>query len=529
VSDAGCRSQLALGERGEQLTTTDIAGYVGTIDRSVESLVSDRTLEILRRRRARTVHRRGWLVRRALLAADLVGLVVAFALAQLVLPGDQPGRVDLWLEIAAFGTSIPLWVVLAKVHGLYNSDEERTDHTTPDDLVRVFQLVTIGTWVFYAATSLSGVAHPDVGRITVFWALSTVGITVVRAVARALCRRHVSHLQNTLIVGAGEVGQLIAKKLLQHPEYGINLVGFIDDEPRERAEGLEHVALLGGTSELITIVSLLDVERVVIAFSRHSHVETLDIIDALRRRAVQVDVVPRLFETAGPRVSVHSVEGIPLVSVPPRRLGWSSLLLKRSIDVGLAVLLLVLCAPLLVLLMLAIRIDSPGPALYRDERVGRGGRMFRAFKFRTMHVGAEAILDALLANAALRQEFESTHKLREDPRVTRVGRFLRRRSLDELPQLVNVLRGDLSLVGPRPITRFEFGRYAEEAPHLERYWESDLRPGLTGFWQINGRSGIDYGDRLRLDAAYVNGWSIGLDLLILAKTVRVLFARAGAY
>jgi lipopolysaccharide/colanic/teichoic acid biosynthesis glycosyltransferase len=177
-----------------------------------------------------------------------------------------------------------------------------------------------------------------------------------------------------------------------------------------------------------------------------------------------------------------------------------------------------------------VKLSSKGPILYRDERIGRGGEVFWALKFRTMCADAQLALDRVLEDAAARSEFQRTHKLRNDPRVTTVGRFLRRTSLDELPQLVNVLRGEVSLVGPRPITRYEYDRYRGNGNGTLRsgYWEFDLRPGLTGYWQINGRSSMDYEDRLRLDLTYLTSWSLRLDLLILAKTVRVLLSRDGA-
>ena len=200
--------------------------------------VDDRTLEILdRRRRTAVVKRRGWLVRRMLLLADVVGLLTAFLLAEW-LSGVRSGvvdRVDQRAEILIFALSLPAWIVVTKLYGLYDQDEERTDHSTADDFVGVFHMVTVCAWLFLCFAYLTNVAHPTVGKLVLFWALAIALISLGRAAARAYCRRHISYLQNTIIVGAGDVGQLVARKFLNHPEYGINLVGFVDNTRRSAA------------------------------------------------------------------------------------------------------------------------------------------------------------------------------------------------------------------------------------------------------------------------------------------------------
>lgn len=499
--------------------------------------VDDRTLEILdRRRRTAVVRRRGWLVRRMLLAADLTGLIAAMALAEwLVNRHNSLGVLNMRTEIVTFLLTLPGWVVVAKLYGLYDHDEERTDHSTADDFAGVFHMVTVCTWLFWVGAYVTGLAHPTTSKLLIFWAAAVAFVTVGRATARSIARRNMAYLQNAVIVGAGDVGQLIAKKLLQHPEYGINLLGFVDDEPKERHDDLEHLTLLGGRGRLPAIVRLFDVERVIIAFSTESHDQTLELIRSLKDLDVQIDIVPRLFETVGPRVGIHTLEGIPLVGLPPLRLSRSSLFLKRSLDCVVALAALLLLCPLFIAIVIAVRLTTPGRAFYFDERVGRNGGMFRAVKFRTMRLDTEGSLDDLLAgDPAARAEFDRTHKLENDPRITRIGRVLRRTSLDELPQLLNVLRGDVSLVGPRPITSYEYRRYcadgtlAELGKTASGYWEFDLRPGLTGYWQINGRSRLSYEDRVRLDLSYMTGWSLRLDAQILAKTARSLFSGRGA-
>ena len=204
-----------------------------------------------------------------------------------------------------------------------------------------------------------------------FWATAVVLVSSGRAVARAYCRRHISYLQNTIIVGAGDVGQLIAKKFLKHPEYGINLVGFVDDAPKERRDDLENLTLLGPVDRLSALVRLFDIERVVVAFSNDSHERTLDLIRSMNDLNVQVDIVPRLFELVGPNVDIHTVEGMPLVGLPPTRLSRSAQILKRTLDLALTIPALVLLAPVFVLIALLIKRDSRGPVFFRQVRDGR--------------------------------------------------------------------------------------------------------------------------------------------------------------
>jgi exopolysaccharide biosynthesis polyprenyl glycosylphosphotransferase len=479
----------------------------------------DRTLEILGRRRSSVlINRRGWLVRRALLAADVIGIFTAFALVAFVFEfvGTAEGSFSTAAELLLLTASLPVWVVVAKLYGLYDRDEERTDHTTVDDVVGVFHLVTVGTWLVYLVAALTPIAQPDLGRAAVFWGSAIVSITVLRAVARSLCRRHIAYLQNTIIVGAGDVGQLIAKKLLQHPEYGINLVGFVDAEPKQLRPGVAHLALLGGPERLPELVRLLDIERVVIAFSNASHDETLELVRGLGPFAVQIDIVPRLFELVGPGIDVHTVEGMALLGLRPAGLSRSSRLLKRTFDLIVGGLTLLLATPLLVLAALAVLVDSGRPVLFSQMRMGMDNRPFRIWKLRTMVRDADARKKELahLNHYARDGGDARMFKIADDPRVTRVGRLLRRFSIDELPQLVNVVRGEMSLVGPRPLILAE-DRLVEDWARRRL----DLKPGMTGLWQVLGRNGIPFDEMVGLDYRYVTTWSLWNDVRLLARTL----------
>ena len=488
--------------------------------------MDERTLDLLERRRRSSIVRRGWLVRRALLVADLVGLIGALLIAEFVIPVGRPqlGAVDQWVELSLFLVSLPVWVVMAKLYGLYDRDEEQTDLSSADDFVGVFHMVTVGTWVVFVVLKLTGLADPDLARVATFWLVAVCLVAIARAAARAICRRQVAYLQNAVIVGAGDVGQTIARKYLSHPEYGINLVGFVDAEPKERREDLDDLTILGDTSDLREIVQMLDVDRVVIAFSNESHTETLDLIRSLNDLHLQIDVVPRLFDIVGPGVGFHTVEGLPLLGISPPGLSRSSRLLKRSLDVVASAVGLLLLSPVLLLIALAIKLDSPGPVFFRQVRMGERDRRFRIWKFRTMSVDAEERKSELthLNKHAHNGGDPRMFKIPNDPRITRVGAFLRRYSLDELPQLLNVLRGEMSLVGPRPLILDE-----DEHVHEWARERLNLKPGITGPWQVLGRSGIPFGEMVRLDYLYVTGWSLGTDLKLLVQTIPIVFRRDG--
>jgi exopolysaccharide biosynthesis polyprenyl glycosylphosphotransferase len=476
---------------------------------------------------ATTKHPRGWLMRRMLLAADLVGLGLAFVTAE-ALVGRQShlGRVGLDSEVMLFALTMPAWAIVAKLYGLYDHDEERTDHSTPEDLVGVFHMVTVGAWLFVGSAWITGLARPNLSKVLLFWALAIVFVTLARAVARAACRRTHAYSQNTIVVGTGKVGQLVARKILHHPEYGLQLLGFVDIDQAEVRCELEEVALLGRPDELPELVRKLEVERVVFAFSAEKHENTLALIRSLNDVDVQVDIVPRLFEIVGPRVGIHSMEGLPLIGLPPLRLARSSRLIKQALDLLLAALALLVLSPFFAVIALLIKLDSPGPIFFRQVRMGVGDRPFRIYKFRTMVAEAdERKVDvAHLNKYAADGGDDRMFKIRDDPRTTRMGRFLRRYSLDELPQLLNVLRGEMSLVGPRPLILDE-DRCVEE-------WGRQrltLKPGITGPWQVLGRNDIPFEEMIKLDYLYVTGWSAYTDLILMLRTFPALVRARDAY
>ncbi len=488
---------------------------------SITLPLDQKTRDLLERRQPTLeLPHRGWLVRRLLLVADVLGLFLAFLGAELLFgaeEGTSIGRLSLPVELAVFAATIPVWVVVAKLLGLYERDDERAAHTTSDEVVGVFHAVTAGLWFVWLLSWLTGLSSPSQPKVATFWLLAILLIGTGRTAARAVSRRSITYLQNTVVVGAGEIGQLVARKVLQHPEYGLNVLGFIDEQPKARREDLGHLTLLGPPKDLPEIVRLLDVERVIVAFSNESEEQTLQLIRSLRPLDVHVDIVPRLFELVGPNVDVHTLEGIPLVGLPPARLTRSWRLLKRLIDVIGATIVLVFTSPLFVYAAARIKLDSPGPIFFRQTRLGMNKREFTALKFRTMYVDAEdtAHRDYIRSMMSSRAPVGASglYKLDRPDAVTPFGRWLRKSSLDELPQLINVLRGDMSLVGPRPCIPYETENFA---PHqFERFM---VPAGLTGLWQVTARARSTFGEALDMDVAYARGWSLGLDLRLLLRT-----------
>jgi exopolysaccharide biosynthesis polyprenyl glycosylphosphotransferase len=494
---------------------------------SAENLIEavDDHTRILLLRRPTT--RRSRIIRPALMVADLLGLLIAYLIATLASGGD--GALGSARELTLFLISLPCWVLVAELHGLYRRDEERAGHSTTDDVVGIFHLVTLGAWLLLVVSRLAGYNGPGILNLAVFWLLAVCLIPVTRLLAREACKRSRAYEQNTIIVGAGDIGQLVGRKLIKHPEYGANVVGFVDRLPRIRRSDLpEHLPILGGPERLSEIVKRLDIERVVIAFSSDSARELLTALRQLRPLNVQIDLVPWLFELIGPRLCFHSVEGLPLLGVPPVRHPRTALTVKRLIDIVVSSIALIVLSPLLLYIAIRIRSDSPGPALFRQTRLGAGQKAFTPLKFRTMRVDTDPevhrrYIRQTMSSSSTESNRDGLYKLDRAESVTEFGAWLRRTSLDELPQLVNVLRGEMSLVGPRPCIPYEVENFTPH--HMERF----LMPqGLTGLWQVTARANSTYGEALDMDVAFVRGWSLGLDLRLMLRTPLQLIRQRSA-
>jgi exopolysaccharide biosynthesis polyprenyl glycosylphosphotransferase len=502
---------------------SDLAEVQEALPRDEEELRSEGGSRAIPSFVGHKLRRRGWLLRRALFLADAAAFATALIAVDLLRAQIVLTNPAVW----AFGIgAFCAWVLFAHGYGLYLNDEIQAVRPTADDVPGVILLVTMTTWIGILVLDASAIAHPRLGLTAVFWAASIAAVLAARASARAIVSRRFVLRERTLIVGAGRVGSEIAEKLGRRPDYGLEVIGFLDDEPlhdplRALDEGPPQ---LGGTSRIESVLQAYRVERVIFAFSRLPAREQIELFQRCMELGVQVDIVPRLYEVIGSRMQVHDVEGLPLVGLRVPRLSHSSRLLKRSLDIGLSIVLLVLFAPLFLYSALRIRLESSGPALFRQERMGAGGKHFRILKFRTMYLDAEEQKTRLGHLNKHTEDGPRMFKIPDDPRITPFGRFLRRWSIDELPQLWNVLCGEMSLVGPRPLILAE----DENVVGAGRQ-RLLLTPGITGLWQVLGRSDIPFREMITLDYLYVTNWSLWGDVKLLARTIPRVLQKTGAY
>jgi exopolysaccharide biosynthesis polyprenyl glycosylphosphotransferase len=349
-------------------------------------------------------------------------------------------------------------------------------------------------------------------QVVVLWTLLFVGLLVGRRLARA-CARVLGPVERCLLVGDKRSAGRLARSLERSPDVKACLVGRVAIEPGAGARGA-----MGTLEDLEDVILRCEAHRVVIAPGASDSDAMLDLVRRVKSLGVKVSVLPRLFEVVGAAALQDDVNGLTLLAVPRFGRSRSSWLLKRTIDVCGVTLGLIACAPLLALIALWIKWDSPGSVFFAQRRIGRDGEPFEMLKFRTMVAGAEARKDELRAL----NEASGLFKIAADPRITRAGRFLRRSSLDELPQLLNVLRGEMSLVGPRPLV-------AEDDERVEG-WERKrlyLTPGMTGPWQVLGSSRVPLEEMVKIDYLYGGNWSLWLDVKILLRTLLHVSARRG--
>jgi exopolysaccharide biosynthesis polyprenyl glycosylphosphotransferase len=455
--------------------------------------------------------RRDYVIRRLLVGADLLGIVLALLVTAAVDPLPGSGDVVLWGLLA-----LPMWIIVFKLYGLYDRDLKRVSHSTVDDLPWLFHGVVIGTLLTWALFKGLPPGRLPFLAVFAFGITSLVAVSTLRSVVRNMAIK-VLGPERVAVVGSDSMAQLLVRKMRAHPEYGLEPIGMI--LPEGAGAVPVDVPVLDGTGDIAEIARRERVHRLVVS---HSALPADDVVDVVRRckeLAMKVSLLPQVFDALGPSVEIDDVEGVTLLGINPPVLGRSSRAIKRALDiVGAAALILVLL-PLLVAIAVVIELDSPGPIFFRQSRVGKGGSRFDVLKFRTMHTDAEAHREELLAKSI---DPNWLH-LEDDPRVTRVGRRLRHLSLDELPQLWNVLKGEMSLVGPRPLIESEdqmIGGWGRS--------RLDLTPGITGIWQVLGRTNIPFDEMVKLDYLYVTNWSLWSDVRLILRTLPVVVSRRGA-
>ncbi|KAF0189888.1 MAG: exopolysaccharide biosynthesis polyprenyl [Desulfobulbaceae bacterium] len=328
-------------------------------------------------------------------------------------------------------------------------------------------------------------------------------------------------LLRVLIIGSGERATFLSRALKDKSEWGIDIVGYLDTEPELVGTDVYQGKVLGTIGDVTSILKKNVVDEVIVAIPRNMLADVNDIAVACEEEGVKFRFMADIFNLSAARVSLASLAGVPLLTLEPVALDESKLLLKRFIDLTLTLLALPFFLPFFGMIAIGIKLDDGGPVFFVQERVGLKKRLFPMFKFRTMRIDAEAMLkDIEHLNEAEGPNF----KIANDPRITRAGRFLRHTSLDELPQLINILRGEMSLVGPRPMSIRDVDLF-DKGIQRKRF---SVKPGITCIWQISGRSNLPFHKWLELDLEYIDTWSLSLDLLILLKTIPVVLLRKGA-
>jgi exopolysaccharide biosynthesis polyprenyl glycosylphosphotransferase len=453
-------------------------------------------------------------VQLGLVVADAAAVLLSASLAILLAAPDARG-------VAQFGWSLvflPGLLVLFKLYGAYEGDRRRLAHSTLDDAAAIFHgalLGTLGLWAFLKAVPAERLVLAQAALFAVLTLLfvlagrAVVGWAVVWVVAA----------ERVVVLGNGPSAQMIMRKIRGDRRHRLDPVGYVASTGCSGSPPERDLPCLGALGDLAAVCRGHEIERVVIASPTMEPAELADVMREANTASVTVSLLPSVVDVLGSATEVDSLEGVTMLAVNPAHFSRSSRAMKRGLDVLLSAAALLVLLPLVPLIALAIKCDSPGPVFFRQERLGRGGRTFRLVKLRTMVADAEALAAGLQAASG----HSAWLLLDRDPRITRLGRILRLTSIDELPQLWNVLRGEMSLVGPRPMP-------PATDEHIVGWGRRrlDLTPGITGLWQVLGRASLPFEEMLRLDYLYVTNWSLWGDIRLLMRTFPIVFTRKGA-
>jgi len=458
-------------------------------------------------------------VLRSLLCADVIGLATAAVLGPLLVSAVSANH-----DAAAVGSGavmyfdlavIPLFIGVFACYGLYKGATRRISLSVFSDLRSILHALLISGFLYavigYGALRYFGFDAITVGKIVVMCLLAAVTVPLARIVTFGLMGRVPTGSVPVIVVGTGKLAQTVASHLRAHSS--VQFVGFVDDSPLGGGD------LLGELEDLPELCRRYDVARVVVCFSRTHPERTIEMLKVLSGK-VGVSIVPRYYELITGRSNVEDLSGLPMIDIAPASLSTRARFLKRTFDLVISSVILMVVSPFILAAAVLIKLTSPGPVFFRQVRTGRDERPFSVLKFRTMVVNAEKQKADI---QHLNEVDGPLFKVTEDPRVTRPGRFLRRTSLDELPQLINVWKGDMSLVGPRPFVE-------AEAAEIEGWARKrfEARPGMTGLWQVSGRNELSHLELCRLDYLYVASWSFSWDMQILWQTPATVFKGRGA-
>jgi exopolysaccharide biosynthesis polyprenyl glycosylphosphotransferase len=519
------RTRLIAAER--ETGTTDTGNIVGSVI-ALPGLADERA------RRARRVRLALITLR---LIADGVLLVVAFMAAYTLRYVLEFGRdvvaPESYLPLSAFTTYIVAFTGMTllsfQMRGLYSLPRGASWF----DQMRIIAGATlVGVAALTLGALLFNPVLPSRMLFLFLWFVTIAIFSLERFGYRGLrvwLWRHGHNVRRTIVVGSGLAGQRIMKDIVEHPELGYQMAGYVTDSsdspssvewriPIRHNGGLER---LGSLKDVRRIIEQKNLHEVIVALPATHHTQILGIIDSCREYGVDFKLVPDLFEMRFNEVRIDALNDVPLIGVKDVALRGFNLFVKRVLDIVLTTLALAVAGIPMLFIALLIKMTSPGPVIFRQTRVGKNGEPFVCYKFRTMYRDAEERKEHLRAQ---NEADGPVFKMKNDPRRTSVGKVLRRTSLDELPNLFNILQGEMSWVGPRPPTPDEVEQYNDW--HRKRL---DVTPGLTGLWQVSGRSDLTFEEMVKLDLYYAENWSLALDTKIILKTIPVVLKREGAY
>jgi exopolysaccharide biosynthesis polyprenyl glycosylphosphotransferase len=465
---------------------------------------------------AESSRQRGAQLRRLLASGDWLAMVAALCIATVATSSTDVATL-FWAVLFS-----PVWVLVIKLHGLYDHDHRRIRHSTLDELPALVSASALGTLALDGLLALTPAGALSPRTAILVGVLVFSGTFVSRAAVRFSWHR-LTGVAVGLVIGPGEVAQRVARRIATHPEARLRLAGYLGPPATEAAAGAAIVLpRLGPIEDIQRVAQEQGVERVIVAEQQDmADTDAERLIEECKAAGLGLTFLPRHYGLLGPGIELNRLAELPVLdfrfSDPPR----STTAMKRAMDVAVSASLLVLLSPLLLAIALLILIDSGRPVLFRQRRAGQDGEPFRMVKFRTMVADAEERLGELVDLAELD---EPVFKIQDDPRVTRVGRTLRRTSLDELPQLINVLSGSMSLVGPRPEEEAVVALYDER-----QRARLGVKPGITGPMQVYGRSDLTFEERLAMERDYLDNLSIITDLAILMRTPAAIVRGEGAY
>jgi exopolysaccharide biosynthesis polyprenyl glycosylphosphotransferase len=466
------------------------------------------------RREASDWRRRGGLLRRLLAAADWIALIVALCIATTATSTTDVGTL-FWAVLFS-----PVWILVLKLHGLYDNDHRRIRHSTLDELPALVSASALGTLALDGLLALSPTGPLSAWSAILVGLGALIGAFTLRAVLRFAWHR-LTGVATGVVIGSAAGARMVSRRVATHPEARLRLIGYLSPGSAEADDCPDDLPRLGSIDDISRVARDHDIERVVVTAQQMSEPAAERLIEQCKAAGLGLTLLPQHYGLLGPGIELNRLAELPVLdfrfSDPP----WSTLMLKRFLDIAVSATLLTLLSPLLLLISLLILLDSGRPVLFRQGRAGKDGEPFTMLKFRTMVADAEARLGELID---LEKLDEPAFKIPDDPRVTRAGRFLRRTSLDELPQLINVLKADMSLVGPRPEEEAVVALYDER-----QRIRLAVKPGLTGPMQVYGRGDLTFEERLAMERDYLDNLSVAGDLAILLRTPSAIVRGDGAY